>query len=279
MRCDGQKSVLLKPSVSVEPLQMHVELLELGCMTAPAGLWRLGEENPERPTRVPVPAYLIETDRERILIDTGLHPDAAADAAARYGEASAVARFFGLEQERSLAEQVDLATVTLVVLSHLHFDHAGGLGLVPESVPIVVQRAEWEAGRERAAIERNFFQPRDYDIEPRRLRLVEGDHDLLSDGSIELLLTSGHTPGHQSVRIGDELVLGVDVAHYASVLDDGRFPAFGDSHAAQRRSAARLRELREAGFRVQPGHDPEVLRPGPLRVRSSSRGRGDRAQS
>jgi hypothetical protein len=42
---------------------------------------------------------------------------------------------------------------------------------VPESVPIVVQRAEWEAGRERAAIERNFLQPRDYDIEPRRLRL------------------------------------------------------------------------------------------------------------
>ncbi|MFN8202402.1 MAG: N-acyl homoserine lactonase family protein [Solirubrobacteraceae bacterium] len=245
---------------------MQVELLELGWMTAAAGLWRVGEEDPKQPVRVPVPAYLIETDRERILIDTGLHPDAAADAAARYGEASTVARFFGLEQKRSLAEQVDLATVTLVVLSHLHFDHAGGLGLVPESVPIVMQRAEWDAGRKRAAIERNFFQPRDYDVEPRRLRLVEGDHDLLGDGSIELLFTPGHTPGHQSVRIGGELILGIDVAHFASVLDDERFPAFGDSREAQSRSAARLRELRDAGFRVQPGHDPEVLTPGPLRV-------------
>jgi hypothetical protein len=79
---------------------------------------------------------------------------------------------------------------------------------VPESVPIVVQRAEWEAGRERAAIERNFFQPRDYEVEPRRLRLVEGDHCRAPVGAVR----------------------------------------------------------RRAGFRIQPGHGPELLRPGPLRV-------------
>ena len=242
-----------------------VELLELGWMTAAAGLWRVGEEDPQRPVRVPVPAYLIETEGERILVDTGLHPDGVADSERHYGSGSSVG-FFALEQERPLERQLDLSTLTLVVLTHLHFDHAGGLALLPPSLPVVVQRAEWEAGAERAAIERNFFQPRDYELAPERLRLLDGDHDLLGDGSIELLLTPGHTPGHQSVRIGGDLVLGADVAHFASVLDDHRFPSFGESREEQGRSADRLRDLREAGFRVQPGHDPEVLRPGPLEL-------------
>ena len=193
---------------------------------------------------------------------SGLSPAAVADPAGHYGEDSAIG-FFALEQEALIAEQVDLASLTLVVLTHLHFDHAGGLELLPDSLPVVLQRAEWEGAHDRAAVARNFFLPRDYAGIADRVRLVDGDHDLLGDGSVELLLTPGHTPGHQSVRVGS-LVIGADVAHYASSLDDHRFPAFGDDPAAQARSAERLRELRDAGLAVQPGHDPELLRPGPL---------------
>jgi len=238
-------------------------MFNVGWMTAAAGVWRRDEEDPQRPARVPVPAYLVETESERILIDTGLHPGAAADAAAHYEQAGALA-FFALEQEQSIADQVDLGTITRLVLTHLHFDHAGGLALIPASVPVYVQRTEWEAGRDRAAIERNFLLPADYADLPNELHLLDGDRDLLGDGSIELLSTPGHTAGHQSVRVG-ELVIGADVAHYASVLDDERFPSFGDDLEAQARSAQRLRRLRdEEGLTVRPGHDPEVLRPGPL---------------
>lgn len=241
---------------------MKIEMLNLGWMTAPAGLWRQGGEEPERLLRLPVPAYLIETDSERILIDTGLHPDAVADPEARYGENTALGHF-GLEQEEGLVEQVDLGTLTQLVLTHLHFDHAGGLALIPKSVPVVLQRAEWEAAHDRAGVERNFFQPTDYADVPSNFTLLDGDHDLLGDGSVVLLSTPGHTSGHQSVRIGD-LVLGADVALFASGLDDLRFPAFGADQDAQVKSAERLRELRDAGLTIQPGHDPDVLAPGPV---------------
>jgi N-acyl homoserine lactone hydrolase len=243
---------------------MRIEMLNLGWMTAPAGLWRQGDEEPERQLRLPVPAYLVETESERILIDTGLHPEAVSDPDRRYGDGNPLS-YFGLEQEAGLAEQLDLGTITRVVLTHLHFDHAGGLALIPASVPVVVQRAEWKAGQDRTGVERNFFQPRDYADVPSNLVLIEGDHDLLGDGSVELLGTPGHTAGHQSVRIGD-LVLGADVALFAAVLDDHRFPAFGYSQEQQIRSAERLRRLRDAGLTIQPGHDPDVLQPGPLTV-------------
>jgi N-acyl homoserine lactone hydrolase len=238
---------------------VKVERLIVGWFTAPAGIFRKDDEL-DRIVRYPVPAYVIETANERILLDTGLNPAAVADPAGYY-ERPDVFAVSTLEQERSIAEQIDVSTLTKVVLSHLHWDHVGGLSLIPRSVPLVIQRAEWHAGRDEAAIQRNFLLPRDYVEDEREVVLVDGDCDLLGDGSVELLLTPGHTPGHQSVRIG-ELVLGVDVSHFASGLDDHRFPIFADDHNEQARSAERLRALRDAGADVIPGHDPEIVRPG-----------------
>jgi N-acyl homoserine lactone hydrolase len=238
---------------------MNVERLIAGWFTAPAGIFRK-DDDLDRTVRYPVPVYVIDTGRERILIDTGLNPAAIADPAAYY-ERPDVFAVSALEQQQSIAEQLDLATLSKVVLTHLHWDHVGGLALIPPSVPVVIQRAEWEAGHDDDAVARNFFLPRDYATGEREIVLVDGDHDLLGDGSVELLFTPGHTPGHQSVRIG-QLVLGIDVAHFASGFDDHRFPIFADDHAQQARSAERLRAMRDEGFTVIPGHDPEVLLPG-----------------
>jgi glyoxylase-like metal-dependent hydrolase (beta-lactamase superfamily II) len=234
---------------------MRVTQLDGGHFTSPAGLWRSGEDM-ERQVRFPVPAYLVEVGEERILVDTGLNPDAAADAARHYEGAESIG-FFTLEQERPVAEQVALDSLTKVVLTHLHFDHAGGSSLLPRSLPVYVQRREWEAGADPDAVARNFFLPRDYEGLADQVVLVDGDHDLLGDGSVELLLTPGHTRGHQSVRVGNTII-GADVVHFATGLDDLRFPPFGDDRAAQRASALRLRAWRDRGLTVLPGHDPSL---------------------
>jgi N-acyl homoserine lactone hydrolase len=243
---------------------MNVEMFNVGWLTAAAGIWRRGDDL-DRQVRIPIPAYVIETAEERVLVDTGLHPAAADDPARHYGKPDATG-LFQFELDESIGEQIDVATITKVVLTHLHFDHVGGLALLPSSVPIVVQRREWEAGHDAAAIAKNFYMPVDYAAASELITLIDGDHDLLGDGSIQLLLTPGHTPGHQSVRVGEQLVLGGDVAHFASGLDDHRFPAFGDDFSAQASSADRLRVLRDGGAVVLPGHDPEVLEPGPVSV-------------
>ena len=236
-------------------------MFNVGWISSSAAVWRQGED-PDSRIRFPVPAYLVETDAERILIDTGLNPAAVADPGNFYGRPEA--GMFDLELELSVLEQVDVSTLTRIVLTHVHFDHAGALTLLPRSIPIVVQRREWEGAHDEASVRRNFFYPRDYAVEDREIVLVDGDHDLLGDGSIELLLTPGHTPGHQSVRVAEQLIIGADVAHFAATLEDHRFPVFADDFDAQARSADRLRGLRDAGARVLPGHDPDVLRPGPV---------------
>lgn len=237
-------------------------MFNVGWLTTAAGIWRR-DDDLDRQMRLPVPAYVIETARERILIDTGLHPAAVDDPARHYGSPDAIGPF-ALELDESISEQIDLDAITRVVLTHLHFDHAGALALLPSSVPVVVQRREWDAGHDTAAVAKNFYLPVDYEAADRQITLVDGDHDLLGDGSIRLLLTPGHTPGHQSVCVGERLVLGGDVVHFASALDDHRFPVFADDFAAQASSANRLRALRDDGALVLPGHDPAVLKPGPV---------------
>lgn len=246
---------------------MKIDMLNGGWITSAAGIWRR-DDDLDRQIRFPIPAYVIETAEERVLVDTGLHPAAVADPARRYGAPEALGPV-ALELEQSVGEQVDLSTITKVVLTHLHYDHAGGLDLLPPSVPVVLQRREWEAGHDAAAVARNFYRPVDYGAIAEQVVLIDGDHDLLGDGSIRLLPTPGHTPGHQSVRVGEQLVIGGDVTHFASGLDDHRFPLFADDFAVQAASAERLRALREAGLVVRPGHDPAVLVPGPVPLGST----------
>ena len=132
-------------------------MFNVGWFTVAAGLMRAGEDMDE-PIRCPVPG-LPDRDGDRAHPDRHRAPPRGGRRSGRVLRASDGLGLFALEQDQSIADQVDLTTITKVVLTHLHWDHAGGLPLIPEAVPVVVQRAEWTAGHDDDAVERNFYLP------------------------------------------------------------------------------------------------------------------------
>jgi N-acyl homoserine lactone hydrolase len=153
--------------------------------------------------RVPVCVHVIDHPDARVLVDTGmteLHP-LAADMDPRL---------------QPLTEQdLDLATIDLVVNTHLHFDHCGGNHLFAGK-PIHVQRRELEDARAGG-----YTIPEWVDPPGVRYEVVDGDLELLP--GLRLLPAPGHTPGMQVVVLetgGRPVVVGGDVAVWFGELDE-----------------------------------------------------------
>jgi glyoxylase-like metal-dependent hydrolase (beta-lactamase superfamily II) len=159
------------------------------------------------------------------------------------------------------AHSQDPSRVDFVVVSHLHFDHVGGLSMLPNST-LVVQRTEWQAAMAVANNADTVHLREDYDLGHPVLS-VDGEHDVFGDGAVVCLPTPGHTVGHQSLRVrlatGQQVVLASDCCYFARTLDGGALPAFGHDLEEQRRSLARLRRLRDGGAVIIPGHDIKVV--------------------
>lgn len=146
---------------------------------------------------------LIETPAGRVLVETGIGErvnDKVRQIRAYEGDAVVPA----LE-----AAGFDPATVDVVAMSHLHFDHAGGLLRADGSrafprARIVAQRAEWEiALGTNSRLVASYDQP--------ELRLVhdwgaagwsDGEHELLP--GVTVIPTGGHSGGHQAILVRGE---------------------------------------------------------------------------
>jgi len=213
--------------------------------------------------RVPVPAFLIEHPKGRVLFDTGMHPLIQHDARARLGALADVftAEFAPGEEvgARVAAKGIEAARVDYVVLSHLHFDHAGGLATIPNA-RVVVQRREWEAGADADLSTQLSFARQDYD-HGHELVLVDGERDLFGDGRVVCFPTHGHTPGHQSLRVrldSGDVVLTADACYLHRTLEHDHLPMLVYDRDAALASLRRFRALRDYGARLVFGHDPEA---------------------
>jgi glyoxylase-like metal-dependent hydrolase (beta-lactamase superfamily II) len=208
-------------------------------------------------TRIPVPAFLVEHPQGLVLFDTGLHPDLA-DATDRL---RSVATMFTPEVDADKVvsarlEQlgIDPSEIAIIASSHLHFDHCGGHALVPDA-RLLVQRSEWDAAHDPGMIELGGYNPDDFEV-GHEVQHLEGDHDIFGDGALRLVVTDGHTAGHQSLVVDDRTVLVGDACYCQLALDDDALPPFCQDEARQRASYAWLRQRQAAGQSVIYSHDP-----------------------
>ena len=223
------------------------------------------ETGAEGRVTLPISAWLVRHPRGSVLFDTGM-PTSFVKGSERSERVSALfAIGFGTDDTvgRQLEEvSQDPGRVDFVIISHLHFDHVGGLSMIPNAT-LVIQRKEWEAGMAVADDAETFHERKDYDL-GHPLRLIDGEHDLFGDGAVVCIPTPGHTVGHQSLRVrlstGRDVVLTADCCYFARTLDGGALPTFGHDLDEQRRSVARLRALRDGGTRIIPGHDIAFVR-------------------
>jgi N-acyl homoserine lactone hydrolase len=230
-----------------------------GWLTGPMSGFLAGEEGR---LRVPVPCFLIDHPKGKTLFDSGLHPTTQSDPAARLGLAASIfdVEFRAGEEvaARLAALDLDAGRVRYLINSHLHFDHTGGNATIANA-QLVVQRREWDAGRNADMIRKNFYDPKDYDT-GQDVLLVDGEHDLFGDGSVVCVPTYGHTPGHQSVRVqldSGPVVLSGDACYLRRTLEALHLPSVVYDEQAMLQSLHRLRALRDAGARIFYGHDPD----------------------
>ncbi|UQA63925.1 N-acyl homoserine lactonase family protein [Polyangium aurulentum] len=215
------------------------------------------------PRELVAPCYLIRHPRGTLLWDTGVD-DTFAQTKGGVLDPRTRIRF---RVETPLRDQLRAlhlapADVTYVAFSHVHGDHAGNAALFPASTWILSRRElEWASTTPPP----ESVAPGFLSTYPRvKMRLLDGDADIFGDGTVKIVATPGHTPGHQSLvvklRRAGTLVISGDACHTHGNWQHRRTPPFNTDREESVRSMERLKGLVDASharFVVQ--HEPDEL--------------------
>jgi N-acyl homoserine lactone hydrolase len=227
---------------------------------------------------VPCPAYLVRhPSAGAFLIDTGLHPSVAARPHENMGRAWARVARPRVEPGRDLPAQlrergIHARNLSLVVLTHLHADHASGISGFPNAT-FVVTAAEWHAATTDPRPLLRGYRPSQFDyVFDYRSLSYDGagitsyssfgrTFDLFADGSVRLAFTPGHTAGHQSVvlKLRDrDFVVAGDAVYTWRQLEGGPPPPHPVDPHTWHRSLRELQLFHRSYPQavIVPGHDP-----------------------
>lgn len=225
--------------------------------------WSQSEDNTESP--IDYYFWVIKNDSRVFVVDTGF---TQAEAAVRRQASGGVwnPQFFCDPVDGVRMLGIDPASVTDVVLTHLHFDHAGSLPAFPSARFHIQEReAAYATGPNMAHQFLNSAYSTDYIKEFIDLlyggRIVFHNGDGVLAPGISLHLLPGHTLGLQGVRVSTKrghVVLAGDSTHfYVNFETNSPFPIVADV-PAMLESFSRLDTLADSRNHIIPGHDPLI---------------------
>jgi glyoxylase-like metal-dependent hydrolase (beta-lactamase superfamily II) len=232
---------------------------------------------------IPIPCFLLEHPTAgAFLVDTGHHASMAVDPKGSYGPllGRAVASHIRMGEGDALPDQirkrgVEPADIKLVVMTHMHLDHASGVSQFPGATFIVTGR-EWEAATDGPGLKGGYIRRQfDHAFDWRTIGFDSDDVssyksfgrtlDLFGDGSVRLAYTPGHTLGHMSLVVrtaGPEFLIAGDAAYTMRTIKESTMPYGPQDEHEFRRSLKEVQRYLEQtpDAAVCPGHDLAAFR-------------------
>ena len=246
---------------------VSLHLFDCGSLTLPHHWIFLKGEH--RPYTIPLQAYLIRHPDGDVLIDGGMPLAACRDPRGHMGDLYEVMQP-EVSADRHIVAQlegigVDPAAIRYAVTTHLHFDHVGAVGELPNAAFLVHHR-EVEYARDpdwfADAYNREAWDRPDVDWRPIALDDEWPELDLFHDGAVRIVFAPGRAVGLLAVVVklaSGTVILAGDVADTRAHYDHEYMPGLYVDGSAVVRSIDRLRAI-EAATDAQLvifGHDPD----------------------
>lgn len=198
--------------------------------------------------------YLFEHERGTLLWETGV-PDSVAKHRDGVTAPSGAIVWFRDTTLKSQLEKLGMKPedITYVALSHAHGDHIGNARAFGQSRMLIqVLELEYAMRTTPASLS-----------EDQNFELLSADHDVFGDGTLTIISTPGHTPGHQSLLAKlpetGAIVLTGDLVHFQYMWDNRVVPPFNFDEEQSLASIDRIvRLVAEHDAQLWIGHDRET---------------------
>ena len=150
------------------------------------------------------------------------------------------------------------ADITYLSFSHTHGDHVGNANEFPDATWILNKvEIAWAETRPQPYVNPDTFSA----YKTAKTQMIEGDYDVFGDGSVRILKTPGHTPGHQSLLVrlkkAGTVIISGDLFHLRDNYRFRRVPPFNVERADTLASIDRISTiLKSTKGRLVVHHDP-----------------------